>query len=100
MLKKLPKGWAKTTLGEIAAPSRERAQPTDFPEMKYVGLEHIEADAMHLIGHGHAHEVRSSALRFAKGDVLYGKMRPYLNKVWVAEFDGLCSAEFLEIHTA
>jgi type I restriction enzyme S subunit len=29
------------------------------------------------------------------GDVLYGKMRPYLNKVWVAEFDGLCSAEFL-----
>jgi type I restriction enzyme S subunit len=27
--------------------------------------------------------------------VLYGKMRPYLNKVWVAEFDGICSAEFL-----
>jgi type I restriction enzyme S subunit len=27
--------------------------------------------------------------------VLYGRMRPYLNKVWVAEFDGLCSAEFL-----
>jgi len=34
-------------------------------------------------------------VRFSEGDVLYGKMRPYLNKVWVAEFDGLCSAEFL-----
>jgi len=34
-------------------------------------------------------------MRFSKGDVLYGKMRPYLNKVWVAEFDGLCSTEFL-----
>ena len=63
--------------------------------MRYVGLEHIEADSMRLLGHGHAREARSSSVRFSKGDILYGKMRPYLNKVWVAEFDGLCSAEFL-----
>jgi type I restriction enzyme S subunit len=63
--------------------------------MRYVGLEHIEPHTMRLLGHGLARDVRSSSVRFAKGDVLYGKMRPYLNKVWVAEFDGLCSAEFL-----
>ena len=95
MLKELPKGWVETTLGEIAEPSRERALPAQFPGMRYVGLEHIEPQTMRLLGHGYAHDARSSSVCFSKGEVLYGKMRPYLNKVWVAEFDGLCSAEFL-----
>jgi type I restriction enzyme S subunit len=95
MSEELPKGWVKTTLGEIVEPSRERALPAEFPAMRYVGLEHIEPQTMRLLGHGDARDARSSSMRFSKGDVLYGKMRPYLNKVWVAEFDGLCSAEFL-----
>ena len=92
---KLPKGWVKTTLGELAEPSRERVLPTEDPATRYVGLEHIEPQTMKLIGYSYAREVRSSSMRYLKGDVLYGKMRPYLNKVWLAEFDGLCSAEFL-----
>lgn len=95
MPEKLPKGWIKTTLGEITEPSRERALPIEVPDMRYVGLEHIEPQTMRLLGHIHARDVRSSSVRFLRGDVLYGKMRPYLNKVWVADFDGLCSAEFL-----
>jgi predicted ATPase len=95
MPERLPKEWVRTTLGEIAEPSRERASPMDDPAMRYVGLEHIEPYSMRLLGHSNAREARSSSLRFSKGDVLYGKMRPYLNKVWVAEFDGICSAEFL-----
>jgi type I restriction enzyme, S subunit len=50
---------------------------------------------MRLIETGEAGAIRSSSFRFSTGDVLYGRMRPYLNKVWVAEFDGICSAEFL-----
>jgi type I restriction enzyme S subunit len=95
MTEGLPTGWVKTTLGEIVKPSRERALPSEVPEMKYVGLEHIEAHTMKLLGHGQASQVRSSSLRFSRGDVLYGKMRPYLNKVWLATFGGICSAEFL-----
>lgn len=95
MPEKLPKGWVKTTLGEIAEPSRERALPMEFPGLRYVGLEHIEPHSMRLLEHGDTRKARSSSVRFSTGDVLYGKMRPYLNKVWVAEFDGLCSAEFL-----
>lgn len=95
MLDELPNGWVKTTLGEIAVPSRERALPTESPSMRYVGLEHIEPQTMRLLGHGYARDARSSSVQFSKSDVLYGKMRPYLNKVWVAEFDGTCSAEFL-----
>ncbi len=67
--------------------------------MPYVGLEHIEPQTMKLLGHGYAREVRSSSMCFSKNDVLYAKMRPYLNKVWVAEFDGICSTEFLVFST-
>jgi len=91
----LPAGWVQTTLGGITQPSRERALPTEPAGMRYVGLEHIEAQSMKLLGYGQATDARSSSVRFFKGDVLYAKMRPYLNKVWVAEFDGICSAEFL-----
>src|SRR5713101_1817597 len=95
MSEEVPNGWIKTTLGELAEPSRERASPKEFPSMRYVGLEHVEPQTMKLLGHGYGRDARSSSVRFSRGDVLYGKMRPYLNKVWVAEFDGLCSAEFL-----
>ena len=33
--------------------------------------------------------------RFFAGDLLYGKLRPYLNKVYFAEFDGVCSTDIL-----
>lgn len=90
-----PNGWVKTTIGDILRPSRERVSPKEFPKLRYVGLEDIEPHSMRLLEHKHARQPRSSSLLFAKGDILYGKMRPYLNKVWVADFDGLCSAEFL-----
>ena len=67
----------------------------EFPTLPYVGLEHIQSQGMTLLGHANATEIKSSCLRFFKGDILYSRMRPYLNKVWLAEFDGLCSAEFL-----
>lgn len=95
MSDKLPKGWVKTTLGEVIQPSRARALPSEAPELPYVGMEHVEAQTMMLLERGSTSGLKSSSVRFKKGDVLYGKMRPYLNKVWLAEFDGLCSAEFL-----
>ncbi len=95
MLKKIPRGWVKTTLGDIVSPSRRRAAPPYGFKTKYVGLEHIEAHTLRAIGYSAGDQIKSSASLFQSGDVLYGRMRPYLNKVWVAEFDGICSSEFL-----
>jgi len=39
--------------------------------------------------------MKSAAKRFYPGDVLYSRLRPYLNKVWLADRTGLCSAEFI-----
>ena len=92
----LPPGWAWTTLGEITSPSEARADPSDLPaDMSYVGLEHIEKDTGRLLGYGHAQDVRSTKTLFRAGDVLYGKLRPYLNKVCIPDFDGVCSTDIL-----
>jgi type I restriction enzyme S subunit len=95
MPEELPNGWIKTTLGELVEPARERSHPGEFPDSRYVGLENIEAHTMKLLGHEDGRLVRSSGMRFLSGDLLYARMRPYLNKIWVATFDGVCSAEFL-----
>src|SRR2546428_1691434 len=91
----LPRGWALTTLGEIVEPTRPRHPPKDFPDLPFIGMEHIEARTMKLVGTVSALTMRSSAVHFQPGDVLYGRLRPYLNKVFCPDFEGLCSAEFI-----
>lgn len=82
-------------LGALLTPRKEKVKPRHFPTLPYVGLEHVEAHSTRLLGTGDASEMRSSANRFYAGDVLYSRLRPYLNKVWRADRDGLCSSEFI-----
>jgi type I restriction enzyme S subunit len=58
-------------------------------------MEHVEAQTMRLIGSVPAGGMKSAAVHFQDGDVLYGRLRPYLNKVLRPSFEGLCSAEFI-----
>ena len=64
--------------------------PTDMP---YLGLENVASDSGEYIENGDKNSI-SSAFVFKKGDVLFPKLRPYLNKVFFANFDGICSTEF------
>lgn len=91
----MPDGWVSTTLEEAVAPRRVSVAPADNPELSYVGMEHVESESMRLLGTTSAREMKSNALRFRSGDVLYGRLRPYLNKVHRPNFEGLCSAEFI-----
>lgn len=50
---------------------------------------------MKLLGTVSAGTMKSSAVHFQPDDVLYGRLRPYLNKVYRPDFEGLCSAEFI-----
>lgn len=59
----------------------------------YIGLENIGSNNGNYIKTDEK-ETISSALRFEKGQILFPKLRPYLNKVYLAEFNGLCSTEF------
>ena len=91
----LPDGWVWTTLGEITEPSKEKINPQEIQRTPYVGLEHIEKGTGKLLGFGYSDEVRSTKAAFHRGDLLYGKLRPYLNKVHLADFDGICSTDIL-----
>lgn len=61
--------------------------------LTYVGLENVESNTGRYIPSAEKETV-SSAFFFRKGQVLFPKLRPYLNKVFLAPFDGFCSTEF------
>ncbi len=82
-------------LGEVVRPIRPRVKPSDRPDLPFIGMEHVEAHSMKLLGTVPAATMKSSAVHFKPGDVLYGRLRPYLNKVYRPTFEGLCSAEFI-----
>src|SRR5207245_1393242 len=91
----LPACWEVRPLGEVVQPTRPRIKPSDKPGLPFIGMEHVEAHTMKLLGTVPARTMKSAAVHFQAGDVLYGRLRPYLNKVYRPEFEGLCSAEFI-----
>ena len=91
----IPEGWADVLLRDVAQPSKEKVEPSDRPDEPYLSLEHIDPDDRTLNGRGVSSDVKSTKTVFRVGDVLYGKLRPYLNKVYLAEFDGICSTDIL-----
>lgn len=91
----LPKGWIRTTLGNVVSPSRMRFNPGQNEERRFVGLEHIESNSGLILAHGQSSSLRSTKTVFHAGDILYGRLRPYLNKVCVPDFDGICSTDIL-----
>jgi type I restriction enzyme S subunit len=61
----------------------------------YVGLEHVAPGRFARIGQGKASDVQSAKYTFQPGDVLYGKLRPYLDKAILANDAGICTTELL-----
>ena len=91
----LPQGWTSGPLSDFIQPRGERVIPADFPELPFIGMDHVEAHTTRIIGSVSAGQMKSNASRFTKNDVLYGRLRPYLNKVAQPQFNGLASAEFI-----
>ncbi len=94
----IPEGWEVKKLGEIAEDMRRNVPKGELEEPKpYVGLEHIPRRSLALDAWEMATELGSNKLAFKKGEVLFGKIRPYFHKVSVAPFNGLCSADTIVV---
>ena len=91
----LPHGWVETTLAEVVEPRIGKSDPQARPEARYIGMDQVEAHSMRLLGTREAGSMKSAANVFRGRDVLYGRLRPYLNKVYQPDFDGMCSSEFI-----
>ena len=85
--------WQTKDFGECAVLVRETVSPLDIGDAPYIGLEHIEVGTLSLLGHGVASNVTSTKSRFQRGDILFGKLRPYFRKAVRTSFDGICSTD-------
>lgn len=86
---------------EICSPSKETLIPIDNEEYNYVGLENIQSNTGRIINFSRTEgkNIKSTKVRFKRGAVLYGKLRPYLNKVYVADFNGIATTEIMPFQT-
>lgn len=90
-------GWETRRLGDVLRRYNEIVHPGDRPsgEAVFVGLEHIEPHTGRRIGSGTVDFASMTGRKptFKRGQIVYGYLRPYLNKVWVADFDGCSSVD-------
>jgi Restriction endonuclease S subunits len=91
------RAYPRVILGSVIKARNDIIHPRDNPSGHgvFVGLEHIESGTGRRVG---SEEIDQATLtgrkaRFHPGDIVYGYLRPYLNKVWLADFEGLCSVD-------
>jgi type I restriction enzyme S subunit len=95
---KLPKGWRAGTLVEVAENPRRSIQPDEIKSsMSYIGLEHMPRRSIALSEWESDTKLGSNKLEFKRGEILFGKLRPYFHKVGVAPLDGVCSTDILVV---
>lgn len=89
--------WPTKRLGEVLVPHKEIIHPGDRENgtATFVGLEHLESHTGRRIGSLPLDLARLTGRKptFRRGQIVYGYLRPYLNKVWIAEFDGCSSVD-------
>ncbi len=97
-LGEIPKGWSIGALGDVATHPRRGVQPNVLePSTPYIALEHMPKYCIALTDWGIADELQSNKFEFKKGEILFGKLRPYFHKVGVAPLDGVCSTDIVVI---
>jgi len=87
-------GWTCDRFKDVASLRNERTSEASEEE-DYLELEDLESGTGRILNRRNTMEVISDVTRFYRGDVLFGKLRPYLEKYYVAEFDGKCTGEIL-----
>jgi len=97
-LGEIPRGWRIGTLGEVAENPRRSVQPSEIEaSTPYIGLEHMPRRCIALSEWGVADSLGSNKFEFRKGEILFGKLRPYFHKVGVAPVNGVSSTEIVVV---
>ena len=95
---KIPEGWGVKMLGAIANQRRCGVKPEHIdPDTPYIGLEHMPKRCIALSKWDVSDGLASSKFRFERGDILFGKLRPYFHKVGLAPIDGICSTDIVTL---
>lgn len=84
--------WETFKFDEIAQKISKTIDPNETTLETYVGLEHIDAEDLHIRRKGSPDDVKGGKLRCYPGDIIFGKRRAYQRKAAIVDFDGICSA--------
>jgi type I restriction enzyme, S subunit len=92
----VPVGWRAGSLGSLAEVVGVTVNPASLStETPYIGLEHMPRKSIALGEWEAAGKVTSQKSRFVRGQILFGKLRPYFHKVGLAPTDGVCSTDII-----
>ncbi|MGF7046626.1 type I restriction enzyme S subunit [Paenibacillus sp. DS2015] len=89
---RVPENWLWVRLDSIFKQVNEQIDPTGTET--YIGLEHLKKGGG-IVKRGDSEDLKSKKVVFKEGDVLYGKLRPYLNKHAFVNFNGVASTDIL-----
>lgn len=95
LLEDPPFGWTHRRFEDICSCVKDIDEPSANGKRLYIGLEHLAQGFPSLLARGNEADVRSGKTAFRPGDVLFGKLRPYLRKSAVVEQEGICSTDIL-----
>lgn len=98
----IPKGWNLMPFGKIASIKACLVPPKEYPLLPQISPDNIEKGSARLLQNYKT--VQESGViswnhHFYKGQIIYSKVRPTLNKLFLAQFEGLCSADMYPIET-
>lgn len=92
---RIPKEWEVVSLEDVCEQRNEIILPSGKGNYSFVGLEHIISGETKLQQSVLDVNLRSSKFRFYPRDILYGKLRPYLDKAVTTNMEGICSTDLL-----
>lgn len=94
----IPQGWKAGSVGSFGKQHRMPvAEDRLTAETAYFGLEHLPRRSLMLSAWGDASKLTSGKSAFKRGDILFGKLRPYFHKVGPAPVDGVCSTDIVVV---
>ncbi len=97
-LGEIPAGWTVGTLADVAEHRRRGVQPSEIEaSTPYIALEHMPRRSIALSEWGAADGLESNKFEFNRGEILFGKLRPYFHKVGVAPVNGVCSTDIVVV---
>ena len=88
--------WQEKYIKDLCIVVKDKYDPknNDTNEKIYIGLENMMTNKG-IISKNNSLKIKSVKTKFEKYDLLYGRLRPYLNKHDVVTFDGICSTDIL-----
>ena len=90
---RLPATWQCIRLKRVVELVTDKT--TGNNESRYIGLQNVESGTGRFLAGNAEQDAESSGIQFRRGDVLFGKLRPYLAKALAPDFNGRCTSEML-----